>query len=318
MSTDAQQGRPMKATVLDTLKRSAAVPSVPQVVLRFLEIMQDPEFTYRDLVKVLSADAGTVSEVLRLSNSALFGVRSKVVSLQHALTLLGPKRVRSILLGRYLVDAMSKKNVTGLDMSYFWRRSLASSVVASHFSALVLPKRRDEVSIGALLADIGIPILAEAFPKAYGPIVATYCPHGRFPSTDEERAIIQVSHGEVAAMVLSHWSIPEDITRAVNLHESENPGADDVAMSARLLHSGDRVAKLLCEVPNAEEVAQTCNEATAFVGVDVGALLDLLPTIEKDIEELADALRIDVIPSNVYGLIAKTIEDVIAAPATAE
>ncbi|MGD2110653.1 MAG: HDOD domain-containing protein, partial [Phycisphaerae bacterium] len=89
----------MKASVLETIKKSAAVPSMPQVVLRFLEIMQDPGFEYRDLVKVLSADAGTVSEVLRLANSALFGVRNKVVSLQQALTLLGPKRTRSLLLG---------------------------------------------------------------------------------------------------------------------------------------------------------------------------------------------------------------------------
>jgi len=109
----------MKASVLETIKKSAAVPSMPQVVVRFIEIMQDPSFEYRDLVKVLSADPGTVSEVLRLANSALFGVRNKVVSLQQALTLLGPKRTRSLLLGRYLVDAMSHKQIAGLDMSYF-------------------------------------------------------------------------------------------------------------------------------------------------------------------------------------------------------
>ena len=112
----------MKAAVLETIKKSAAVPSVPQVVLRFLEIMQDPDFEYRELVKVFSADPGTVSEVLRLANSALFGVRNKVVALQQALTLLGPKRTRSLLLGRYLIDSMSKRQVGGLDMGYFWRR----------------------------------------------------------------------------------------------------------------------------------------------------------------------------------------------------
>ena len=147
----------MKASVLETIKKSAAVPSMPQVVMRFLEIMQDPDFKYRGLAKVLSTDAGTVSEVLRLSNSALFGVRNKVVSLQQGLTLLGPKRVRSLLLGRYLVDSMSKKRISGLDMSYFWRRSLASSVLAYHFAKDLLPRHQDETFIGALLADIGVP-----------------------------------------------------------------------------------------------------------------------------------------------------------------
>jgi len=304
----------MKASVLDTIKKSAAVPSMPQVVLRFLEIMQDPNFEYRDLVKVLSADAGTVSEVLRLANSALFGVRNKIVSLQHALTLLGPKRVRSLLLGRYLVDSMSKKSVGGLDMNYFWRRCLASSVLASHFAETLLPEHRDEVSIGALLADIGIPILAEAFPAEYKRILVQYKPHGKPVRVDDEIEAAEVSHGQVSAMVLAHWKLPENVTNAVNLHQSPNPGEGKVATIARILNSSDRTAKLLCETPLAEDVADVCTEATAFAGADVGMLVQILPTVESDIEDLADALRIDVIPSNVYEQLAQTLQEQIGVP----
>lgn len=307
----------MQAEVLETIKKSAAVPSVPQVVLRFLELMQDPNFEYRDLVKVLSADAGTVSEVLRMANSALFGVRNKVVSLQRALKLLGPKRIRSILLGRYLVDAMSKKQVSGLDMSYFWRRSLASSVVASRFAEKVIPSRRDEASIAALLADIGIPILAEALPKAYAPIVAQYQPHREPVSCEQEQEAVGVTHGEVGAMVLGFWSLPESVTQAVNLHQSANPGTGDTATVARILNASDRIARLLCEVCEASDIFEICSEATSLIGVDVRVVVELLPTIESDIEELAEALRIDVIPSNVYVLIARSVQNHLAEPATA-
>lgn len=302
----------MNASLLETIKKSAAVPSMPQVVVRFLEIMQDPNFQYGDLVKVLSADPGTVSEVLRLSNSALFGVRNKVVSLQQALTLLGPKRTRSLLLGRYLVDAMSQKKVDGLDMSYFWRRSLASSVVASHFAETLCPRQRDEAFIGALLADIGLPILAEALADGYQPIAARYAPHGKLITPEEELDAVEVTHAQVSAMVLSHWCLPESVTKAVNLHQSANPGDDSVATVARLLNASDRIAKLLCEIPEADDIVTVCTEATQFVGIDLGILTRLLPTIEGDIEDMADALRIDVIPSNVYALIAKTIQERLA------
>lgn len=305
----------MKASVLETIKKSAAVPSMPQVVMRFLEIMQDPDFKYRDLAKVLSTDAGTVSEVLRLSNSALFGVRNKVVSLQQGLTLLGPKRVRSLLLGRYLVDSMSKKRISGLDMSYFWRRSLASSVLAYHFAKDLLPRHQDETFIGALLADIGVPILAEAFPKAYGPILAQYTPHGTSLTMEQEIEAVEVTHAQVSAMVLAHWKLPDDVASAVNLHQSQNPGEGYVATIARLLNASDRIARLLCEVPDSNEVSTVCTEATGFIGVDIGLLAKLLPTIENDIEELADVLRIDVIASNIYALVAKTVQEQIGAPA---
>lgn len=307
----------MNANVLEAIKKSAAVPSMPQVVSRFLEIMQDPSFDYGDLVKVLSVDPGTVSEILRLVNSALFGLRKKVVSLRQAVTLLGPKRTRSLLLGRFLVDTLSQKQVAGLDMSYFWRRSLAASVVASRFTETIRPRLREEAFIAALLADIGIPILAEALPDSYAPIVSQYAPHGTDITPEQELEAVDVTHAQVSAMVLTHWTLPDLVTRAVNLQQSPHPGDDDVAAVARILNSSDRVAKLLCEIPDSDEVVRVCTEATEFVGVELGTLVDLLPTIESDIEELAEVLRIDVIPSNVYALIAKTVKEKLVAPAPA-
>jgi len=307
----------MKASVLEAIKRSAAVPSMPQVVTRFLEIMQDPDFDYRDLVSVLSTDAGTVSEILRLVNSALFGVRQKIVSLRQALTLLGPKRTRSLLLGRYLVDAMSRKQVEGLDMSYFWRRSLASSVVAARIADEILAEHHDEVFIAALLADIGVPILAEALPKQYRPILKQYTPHGAAITPEQELEAVEATHAQVSAMVLAHWTLPETVTTAVNLQQSSDPGQGEVAVMARILHASDRFARLLCKVPDPDEVVAVCSEATAFAGIDAGRLLKILPSIESDIEELASVLRIDVIPGSVYAVIARTVQERLAAEAPA-
>jgi len=297
----------MNAAVLETIKKSAAVPSMPQVVLRFLEIMQDPEFDYADLVKVLSTDPGTVSELLRLANSALFGVRNKVVSTKQALTLLGPKRTRSLLLGRYLVDTISTKKITGLDMNYFWRRSLTSSLLASHFAEEVIRPHRDEAFVGALLADIGIPILAEALPEEYADVLVGFRPDGPGLNCEQELEAVEVTHAEVSAMVLQHWTLPASICAAVNLHQSTNPGAGDTAIIARILQAADRIAALLCESPSAERIHAVCQEAVQFAGVDQALLVKILPVVEQDIEELADALRIDVIPGKAYARMAQTL-----------
>ncbi len=299
----------MNARVLETIKKSAAVPSMPQVVLRLLEIMQDPNFDYSNLVKALSTDPGTVSEILRLANSALFGIRNKVVSTRQALTLLGPKRTRSLLLGRYLVDALSTKKTASLDMSYFWRRSLASSIVAAHIAEALAPNQRDEAFIAALLADIGVPILAEALPDKYAPIIACYRPNSAPITAEDEQDAVEVSHAEVSAMVLTHWTLPESVAGAVNLHQSANPGTGPFATIARVLNAADRIATLLCETPEKTTISDICNSAVEFVGVEMSVLLKLLPIIEREIEELADALRIDVIPGNTYAIVAKTVQD---------
>ncbi|MFQ5461629.1 MAG: HDOD domain-containing protein [Phycisphaerae bacterium] len=302
----------MNKAVLEAIKKSAAVPSMPQVVARFLEIMQDPNFSYSDLVKVLSVDPGTVGEILRLANSALFGVRNKIVSLRQALTLLGPKRTRSLILGRYLVDTISNQRCAGVDMSYFWRRSLAGSVLASRFAERVLPRHRDEAFIAALLADIGIPILAEALPTDYQDLAAEHCPHGNVVTPEQESGTVGATHGEVSGIVLAHWGLPESICKAVVLHHAANPGEGDIAAVARLLHASDQIAKLLCEVCKNSEIVAVCTQATQFAGIELSMLADLLPTIERDIEELAGVLNIDVIPSNVYALIADAAQAALA------
>jgi len=307
----------MKASVLDAIKRSAAVPSMPQVVMRFLEVIQDPNFSYADVAKVLSADAGTVSEILRLTNSPLFGVQSDITSLQQALTLLGPKRTRSLVLGRYLVETVSSKKIETLDMSYYWRRSLAQAVVASQMAQTLLPRLREEAFLSGLLADIGIPILSEAIPDAYEPVLQRYYPYGDQFSEEQERERVGVTHAEVSAMVLTYWSLPETITRAVNMHQSCNPGQDtEESQMVRILNASDRISKILCQIPDTVQVANTCEEVAMFAGIQLSVLAKLIANMEQDVQELAQLLKIDVIPSNIYSLIVQTIQEQLLSTST--
>lgn len=306
----------MNADILEAIKKSAAVPSMPQVVVRFLEVIQDPAFEYAELVKVLSVDPGTVSDLLRLTNSALFGVRREVTNLRQALTLLGPRRTRSMVLGRYLVATLGDDVSHGLDLSYFWRRSLSSAVLATRFAGVVAPRLRDEAFISGLLADIGIPILAEAFPTQYAQLAARYAPHTEPLDCPAEQQAVGVTHAEVSSAVLYEWGLPDLICNAVRDHHSAPAPDDDSAILSRILGATDRLAAVLCETPDAGTVGQVCVEATDAIGMDLKVFCDLLGDIEKDVEELASTLRIDVVSSNVCALIAKTIQEKLEVMST--
>ncbi len=299
----------MNAQVLEVIKNSAALPSVPQVVTRVLQIMRSSEFDYADVVRAISADTGSASDILRLANSPLFGVRHKVASLRQALTLLGPKRTRSLLLGRYLVGSLNSRKTDGLEMDYFWRRSLASAVLASHLARELTPKYQDEAFIGALLAKIGIVILAKAMPENYRSIAEMFVPHGGTIDPERERAVVGATHGEVSAMVLSHWELPDTVTALVNQHQNPPERGGEAGQLARIVCSAYMVSRLLCEVPDVDQIGPICREAASLSGVGMETLVELLRKVETDIEELADILRIDVIQSRVYVLIAQTVLD---------
>lgn len=302
---------------LELLKRSAAVPSVPHVVTRFLELTQEPDFQFDDLAELLSTDPGIASEILRLANSALFGVTRKVTSLRQALTLLGLKRVRSLVLSRYMVQSVGSGTKGGVDMSYLWRRSLASAILAARFADALLPARRDEAFISALLADIGVVILADALHHRYEPVAQHYRPCQPYDMTDMEHQAVSVTHADVSALVLEHWQLPDAIVKAVRHHHTWplDPILDEqVAVMARVINGSCRIGKMLCEKPHPGEVAGVCHEAMNLIGLELSVLAGTLPKIESDVQELAEILRVDVIPSSIYELIAAEVKNLISNP----
>ncbi len=309
----------MDNTVFDLVKRSAAIPSMPQVAARFLEIVQDPDFDYDEVVEILSTDAGTASEILRLANSPLFGVTRQITSLAQALTLLGLKRVRSLVLGRYIVESIDRGKPPVVDTSYYWRRSLATAVLAARLAEPLEPQWREEAFICGLLADVGVVILDETLGERYRPTAEEYRPHGRTDLAAMEREALGISHAEVSAMVLEHWRLPDVVCEAVRGHETgvgNKPDPDQPL--ARIIGAADHIAKYLCESPgDIEQVAEACRRAVAAVGLEPELLARILTEIEPQVTELAAVLRIDVVSSQVYGLIAGKLHDELAAPVAA-
>jgi hypothetical protein len=99
------------------------------------------------------------------------------------------------------------------------------------------------------------------------------------------------------------------VSGLVNLHQSPPVQGGDIGHLARIVCASYMVSKLLCEVPDVDHVTPICREAAALSGVGLEGLGELLAKVEADIEDLADILRIDVIQSSVYLLIARTVQE---------
>ncbi len=195
------------------------------------------------------------------------------------------------------------------------RRDFAAAVLSARLAAALCPRFRDEVFLSALLADIGVTILAQSIPEQYGSFADQYAPHGTPYTEAQEQEALGTSHAEVSAAVLSEWALPDAMCEAVRLsHVEQVEAAISTVQVAKILNAADRIAKLLCEIPDVKRSADTCIGAMAFLGVDLSVLVRILDEVEADVEELAAVLRIDVIPSSVYAKIAEAIRDRLSVP----
>lgn len=308
----------MNPEIIKQIESSRAVPSPPQIVARLLQITNDPNYRQSDVIKLLSTDPGVVSDILRLANSALLGTGRKIASIDDALVRLGIRRVRTMVIGRSMVEQVNAGPGSAIDTSYYWRRSLATGVLASRFAETMTGVQRDVAFMAGLLCDVGVVILARALPQRYRPAADCYAPQHAEDLVNAELDAAGVAHPEVSAWALEKWGLPPEIVNSVRYHHSEAipENLASITRTAGILNGASELARLLCEAPNKPAIRGVCTWVAGKAGLALSTLASVLRHIEADVTELARQLKVDVIPSRVYTLIAEGIAEELAAPAS--
>ncbi len=283
----------LPATLLLALKACRTLPSVPVVVLQVLDLCQDEETGVAAVAKVIARDPALSGKVLKVANSPLYGVRSEITTLDRAVTLLGVNATLSLALSFSLVRGLRKSKAARFDHQAYWRRSVIASVATRVAGAAVRSASQDELFLAGLLQDIGMLVLNEAMPKAYGPLVgASNGDHHLL--AENERKEFGADHADVGHWLLSKWNLPGNLQDAIagshDLGGSENhtPFARSVALGSLLAEiwanpntaactsSAREAAKLLLEISPERfeqmlnEIAVLLPEVTANLDVDIG------------------------------------------------
>jgi len=116
---------------LDKLFHTAEIPTLPMVARKLVDLCKDEDITVRELVRLIKTDQGLASRVLRVANSAYFGMQHKASTLDRAVIALGFEYVKSISLGFHLAHTLNKlASAAGFDTTKFWREKLTRGVLA--------------------------------------------------------------------------------------------------------------------------------------------------------------------------------------------
>ena len=133
------------------------MPAFPKSVHEVLKLASDINCSQKELVEVIKKDPVFTLKILRLVNSAYFGLSREITSINHASVYLGLNTLKNVALGLAAVGAIPKSNVAGLDMGAFWLHSLAVATSTRMLGAM-LGVTRDEAAdyfAAGLLHDIG-------------------------------------------------------------------------------------------------------------------------------------------------------------------
>lgn len=194
--------------------------SIPPCPVSLTSIMREAKHPSTDFVKLshlISRDAGVAGPLLKLANSPVIGLKSKVNSVFQAVSVLGVPNTLNLVQNIAL-----RQSLGGGSQSFdkFWERSSLSATIAEKIAARFPHLSRDDAYLTALFHDCGIPVLMMKFPD-YRQAVMTQCKEGK-PICDVENDIFSTSHTVVGNMLTRSWMLPGHISKAILLHHDDS------------------------------------------------------------------------------------------------
>ena len=206
----------------------AALPPLPAVALRVVEVAQDPRSSAADLATVVSADPGLSAAMLRAANSAAFRRLNEVRSVQQALVVLGFEQARNIAVSSAITSQYAPNPLDALfRIEVFWRHSIAVAFRASDLAA-----RNDEREVATaftagILHNMGRLAMFYADPAGLDQAVAEAIRRHE-PLEEVELELLGYGHCAVGAALAERWNLPVALREAIADHHA-NPAEGSVA-----------------------------------------------------------------------------------------
>jgi len=210
------------------------LPTLPTVYTRLVSALQQENSTLQELGDILSQDLAMAASIMKLANSAFFGLPARITSIHHAVNHLGGQTIRALVLSTHLFSTILHEDNQPFSVRMLLEHSLRVACFAKtlmvHENAE--PAAVDDSFIAAMLHDIGKLVLAANMPEEAGRVLAMVRAEN-CPLHVAEKEVFGATHAEVGAYLLGLWGFNGMHLDAVNLHHT--PQAQDAkAMSPQL------------------------------------------------------------------------------------
>jgi len=274
-------------TLAALVGRIRSLPAMPATAARLLPLLSDPAADTRRIEEILRYDPGLTADLLKLTNSAYFGLPARVGSVRQAVLLLGWKRLLRLVM-TLSVSGLMREPLAGYDLPRggLWRHSVAVSVAADRLIAHLDIPGGDAVFTAALLHDVGKLVLGRFVREELGRIEALVAKGLSFDVA--ETVVLGVNHAAVGGKVLEAWSLPPDLVRAVRLHH-EPESCEGSCLVSDIVHVANAVGGRLEAEARGAAPPEASAEALERLGLDPAGLEEVARQTRGELERLAEA-----------------------------
>ncbi len=195
------------------------MPAFPRAVQKILELTRQINCPPKEIVGVIDKDPVLTVKILKVINSAYYGLPSKITSVNQSVVFLGINTVKNLALGFAAVGTLPRTNGAGFDMHKYLLHSLTTAALARQLCVQFPQAEADpgDCYIAGLLHDFGKVVFAQFMPEEYKAALKLRAQSGGELHTCEAE-VIGADHALVGAMLAAKWQFPPTLGECIRDH----------------------------------------------------------------------------------------------------
>jgi HD-like signal output (HDOD) protein len=213
-------GAPDAARIVESaIQRCSQIATLPSVTVQIIRLSDDPDSTMEDLNKVVACDPVLGARILRLVNSAYYGMSGKINTIDRALLLLGLKAVKNIAIAASLFKLFRAEHNRGaFDPRQLWTHSVAVATGARMLARHTNLVSADEAFLAGLMHDIGIVVELQTCGSAFAQMLQKLAADTTLTFRRAEEEAIGVSHEAFGIGLCLAWNFPTTLQLVAGRH----------------------------------------------------------------------------------------------------
>ena len=241
------------ASANDFLTGEIDLCSPPEIFMRISEVLDNPTTTAADIAEIIEQDPSLTTRMLKVVNSAFYGFPASVQTISKAITILGDREIRLLVMATSVVDKFSSFPNTIISMKEFWSHSLKTALFAK-LLAEHHPKNRQlsSIFISGLLHDIGKLVLYKKAPDLSRSAVLLG-KSNNLNDADAEQAVFGFNHADIGGGLLSMWKIPDAIQQTAEYHHQPSLSTTH-QLECSLIYLANQLAHINLEADPSEAI----------------------------------------------------------------
>lgn len=225
--------------VHDAIRRVTAIATLPEVTSKIVSVVEDPRSTASQLHKIVAHDPALVTRILKVVNSAFYGLPGQIGSVDRAIVLLGLNAIKNIAVAASLGQLFRGVRLCAeFGPRDLWTHCIAVGVASRELARQMKVPIVEEAFLAGMIHDLGLLVSLQVFPEKLREVCETSQKDGG-DFCEIERRIIGVDHQQLGTGMTEAWKFPRSCQLVAGYHHRPMALSDDNRLLVSLVYAAD-------------------------------------------------------------------------------